>query len=108
MSLITININNPVNEAKQDKIIELLNDLGVATMKTQADIDALTAKAEKVRLELVKAQEANNAAATALREQIAELQAQIEAGTIDLDLSGLEAALTILDNFNPDEEALEG
>jgi hypothetical protein len=93
MSLITINIK-AYNDTKLDQLISLTQDIG-EKMATQADIDALSAQVTKVQAEVV-------AAADALRAQIAALQAIIDAGQPVIDLTGLQSALQVLDDLNPD------
>ena len=71
-------------------------------MATQADVDRLTEQANKIQGELRTAQEANAAAAEALRAEIARLEALIEQGQTDIDLTALQNALQVLDDANPD------
>ena len=85
--------------AKLDWIIAILDRIGTQIMATQADIDALTAQVDKIDVEV-------KTAAATLSAEIAKLQAIIDAGQPVLDLSALQAAVTALDNLNPDAPAV--
>lgn len=98
MALIEVHIHS--EEAKLDRLMallaqthQLLSRIG-DTMATQQDIDALNQQAQKIMGEVQNA-------ANALRQQIEDLQRQIDEGN-QLDLEPLRATLNLLDELNPD------
>jgi polyhydroxyalkanoate synthesis regulator phasin len=96
MSDFTFQINNNEASTEQlDRIIIILDEIRNTTMATQEAVDALTAQVAKIQTEVTGAVEA-------LKVQIAALQAIIDAGQPVIDLSGLQAAVQVLDELNPD------
>ena len=93
MSLINITIK-AYDNAKLDELISVTKMIG-EKMATQGDINALTLQVNKVFGEVQSAKQV-------LVDKIAELQAIIDSGQPVLDLSGLQSAVQVLDDINPD------
>ena len=82
-------------------VLYQLITLGKATMTTQESIDAVVATLDKVYNEVTSQ-------ADALRAEIADVQAQLEAANVpaeQVDLSALAAAAEKLDDIVPDPAA---
>jgi small-conductance mechanosensitive channel len=74
-----------------------ITTIGRVIVSTQDQIDSLTAQVSKVQSEVVSAKEV-------LVAKLAEVQAQLDAAGAaeQVDLTGLQAAVQLLDDINPD------